>query len=201
MAKDNIKPENPAEQPAEEKTAEEKVSAEAAEEKKETEKKPDKKADKKKNFKKDKDSEKVKELEAKVAELTDKYMRTAAEYENYRKRTAKEKENIDSDVKVDVIAKLLPVIDDFERASAAQSDPENYKQGVEMIVKKLLGVFENMGVEAFGEAGDEFDPNIHNGVMHVDDENLGENVVADVFMKGYKLGDRVVRCATVKVAN
>ena len=100
------------------------------------------------------------------------------------------------------VGKLLPVIDNFERAAAAENtDLENYKKGVEMTVKQLLDVLSSFSVEAFGKVGDEFDPNIHNGVMHIEDDTLGENVIADVFMKGYKMGDRVVRHATVKVAN
>lgn len=136
------------------------------------------------------------------AELNDKLLRTLAEYDNFRKRSQKEKEAIFSDSKADVIGKLLPVIDNFERAAAAENtDLENYKKGVEMTVKQLLDVLSSFSVEAFGKVGDEFDPNIHNGVMHIEDDTLGENVIADVFMKGYKMGDRVVRHATVKVAN
>ena len=120
---------------------------------------------------------------------------------NFRKRSVKEKEAIYSDSKSDIVGKLLPVIDNFERAAAAQSDYESYKKGIEMTVKQLLDVFSSLGVEAFGEKGEEFDPNIHNGVMHIDDESLGENVIADVYAKGYKMGDRIIRHATVIVAN
>ena len=140
-------------------------------------------------------------LKKQVAELNDKLLRTAAEYDNFRRRSQKEKEAIYSDSKVEIIGKLLPVIDNFERASAAEADAENYKKGIEMTVKQLLDALTAMGVEAYGAAGEEFDPNIHNGVMHVDDESLGENVIADVFIKGYKMGDKVIRHASVKVAN
>ena len=140
-------------------------------------------------------------LKKQVAELNDKLLRTAAEYDNFRRRSQKEKEAIYSDSKVEIIGKLLPVIDNFERASAAEADAENYKKGIEMTVKQLLDALTAMGVEAFGATGESFDPNIHNGVMHVDDESLGENVIADVFIKGYKMGNKVIRHASVKVAN
>ena len=140
-------------------------------------------------------------LKKQLDEANDKLLRTVAEYDNFRKRSQKEKEAIYTDSKVDIIGKLLPVIDNFERASAADAGAEDYKKGIEMTVKQLLDVFTSLGVEAYGKAGDEFDPNIHNGVMHVDDDELGENVITDVFMKGYKVGEKVIRHATVKVAN
>ncbi len=143
----------------------------------------------------------IEELNNKLLEANDKYLRTVAEYDNFRKRSQKEKEAIFSDSKTDIIGKLLPVIDNFERASAAETDLESYKKGIEMTVNQLLDVFKTFGVEAYGEKGEEFDPNIHNGVMHIDDENLGENVISDVYMKGYKMGDKVIRHATVIVAN
>ncbi|MBQ3537002.1 MAG: nucleotide exchange factor GrpE [Clostridia bacterium] len=143
----------------------------------------------------------IEELNSKLLDANDKLLRTIAEYDNFRKRSAKEKEAIYSDSKSDVTSKLLPVIDNFERAAAAETDLESYKKGIEMTVKQLLDVLGSLGVEAFGEKGEEFDPNFHNGVMHIDDENLGENVIADVYMKGYKMGDRVIRPATVIVAN
>ena len=143
----------------------------------------------------------IEELNGKLLEANDKLLRTIAEYDNFRKRSAKEKEAIYSDSKSDVTSKLLPVIDNFERAAMAETDLESYKKGIEMIVKQLLDVLGALGVEAFGEKGEEFDPNFHNGVMHIDDENLGENVIAEVYMKGYKMGDRVIRPATVIVAN
>lgn len=141
------------------------------------------------------------ELQKKLDEANDRLLRTAAEYDNFRRRSQKEKEAIYTDSKAEVIGKLLPVIDNFERAAAAETDAENYKKGIEMTVKQLLDVLTAMGAEPYGAAGDPFDPNIHSGVMHVDDETLGENVVADVFIKGYKLGDKVIRHASVKVAN
>ena len=146
-------------------------------------------------------NEQVAALEEELAKTKDQLLRTAAEYENFRRRSQKEKEALYTDSKVDVLAKLLPVIDNFERASAAQGDLDTYKKGVEMIVTQLLETMKNLGCESFGEAGEEFDPNFHNGVMRVEDENFGENVVAEVFIKGYKIGDRVIRPASVKVAN
>ncbi len=143
----------------------------------------------------------IEQLNAKLLEANDKLLRTVAEYDNFRKRSQKEKEAIYSDSKTDIIAKLLPVIDNFERASSAASDLEAYKKGIEMTVNQLLEVFSSFGVEAFGKKGEQFDPNIHNGVMHIDNEELGENEISEVYMKGYKMGDRVIRHATVIVAN
>ena len=140
-------------------------------------------------------------LKKELAEANDKWLRTMAEYENFRKRSQKEKEAIYTDSKSDIAAKFLPVLDNFERAAVSTEDFEGYKKGIEMTVKQLLEVFAGMGIESFGEKGDTFDPNIHNGVMHVEDEELPENSIADVFMKGYKMGDKVIRHATVKVAN
>ena len=140
-------------------------------------------------------------LQQKADELNDRLLRTLAEYDNFRRRSQKEKEAIYGDTKAETVAKFLPVIDNFERASAADGDFESYKKGIEMTVKQLFDVLTALGVEAFGEAGDDFDPQIHNGVIHEDNEDLGENKVAEVFMKGYKMGDRVIRHATVKVAN
>ena len=153
-------------------------------------------------------SETEKEALAKVEALTeelnktkDQLLRTAAEYDNFRRRSQKEKEALYTDSKADVLTGLLPVIDNFERASAAQADLEAYRKGIEMTVKQLLESMKGLGCESFCEPGDAFDPNIHNGVMHIEDENLGESVVAQVFVKGYKIGDRVIRPASVQVAN
>lgn len=148
------------------------------------------------------DASETEKLKKELAEANDKWLRTVAEYDNFRKRSQKEKEAIYSDSKSDIASKFLPVLDNFERASAAsENDFEGYKKGVEMTVKQLLDVFTSLGIESFGEKGDEFDPNLHNGVMHIDDEELPENSLAEVFMKGYKIGDKVIRPATVKVAN
>lgn len=145
--------------------------------------------------------EQIKALEEKLRETTDQLMRTLAEYDNFRKRSQKEKDALYADGKADTIAKLLPVADNLERAVAADGDAESYKKGVEMTLKQLTESLSALGVTAFGEPGEAFDPNLHNGVMHEDNEELPENSIAAVFMKGYKMGDKVIRHATVKVAN
>ena len=145
---------------------------------------------------------KLAELEKDLAAAREAHIRTLAEYDNYRKRTAKEKEATWIDAKASCIAELLPVLDNFDRAlGVTDSDFDSYKKGVEMIYQGFCDTLKKLGVEAFGEEGDEFDPNFHSAVMHVEDESLGENVLAQVFSKGYKLGDKVLRPAMVKVAN
>ncbi len=141
-------------------------------------------------------------LEKELAASKEAHIRTLAEYDNYRKRTAKEKEAAYGDSKASCLAELLPILDNFDRALAtSDSDFESFKKGMEMINTSFVETLKKLGVEAFGEAGEKFDPNIHNAVMHVEDEELEENVVTDVFSKGYKLGDRILRPAMVKVAN
>ena len=147
-------------------------------------------------------SSKIAELEKDLAAAKEAHIRTLAEYDNYRKRTAKEKEGTWIDAKAVCIAELLPMLDNFDRAlGVTDSDFESYKKGVEMIYQGFCETLKKLGVEAFGEEGDEFDPNFHSAVMHIDDESLGENVLAQVFSKGYKLGEKVLRPAMVKVAN
>lgn len=137
-----------------------------------------------------------------LKEANDKFLRTLAEYDNFRKRSQKEKEAAFGDSKASVLAELLPVMDNFERAvSNKDASLEDYQKGIDMIFGQFNDIFAKLGVEAFGEKGDEFDPNIHNAVMHVEDENEKENTVVDVFSKGYRLGDRILRPAMVKVAN
>lgn len=155
-----------------------------------------------KKSKKDKTAQEIEKLKTDYEALNDRYMRTLAEYDNFRKRTQKDIESRVSYTKTDILSKILPVVDNFERAAYnADADADSYKKGIEMTVNQFMEILKGLGVEAFGEVGEEFDPNYHNGVMHVDDENLGENIIADVFMKGYKIGDKVIRPATVKVAN
>ena len=150
----------------------------------------------------DKKDSKTAELEKELAASKEAHIRTLAEYDNYRKRTAKEKENTWVDAKAVCLAELLPMLDNFDRAlGVTDSDFESYKKGVEMIYQGFCETLKKLGVEAFGEEGDEFDPNFHSAVMHVEDEALGENVLAQVFSKGYRLGDKVLRPAMVKVAN
>ena len=131
----------------------------------------------------------------------DKYLRLAAEYDNYRKRTAKEKEALWSDAKADTAAAFLPVYDNLERAIKQPSADEAYKKGVEMTMKQLKDVFAKLGITEIPALGEPFDPNLHNAVMHVEDENLGENVVAEVFQAGFLCGEKVIRFSMVKVAN
>ena len=150
----------------------------------------------------DEAAEKTAELEKELAASKEAHIRTLAEYDNYRKRSVKEKEGIYADAKAVCMSELLGVVDNFERALAVtDSDLESFRKGTEMIYTNLMDTFKKLGVEAFGEAGEEFDPNFHNGVMHIDDPELAENVIAEVFSKGYKLGDKVLRPAMVKVAN
>ncbi len=150
----------------------------------------------------DEATEKIASLEKELAASKEAHIRTLAEYDNYRKRSTKEKEGIYTDAKAVCMSELLGVVDNFERAlGVTDSDFESYKKGVEMIYTSLMEAFKKLGVEAFGEAGEEFDPNFHNGVMHIDDPEMAENAIAEVFSKGYKLGDKVLRPAMVKVAN
>lgn len=131
----------------------------------------------------------------------DAHLRLAAEYDNFRKRTIKEKEASYGNGKADAVAKMLPVYDNLERALNQPTEDTAYKKGVEMTMNELVKIFTSLGVEIFGNVGDEFDPNLHNAVMHIDSEELGENVIAQVFQKGFKIGDKVVRFAMVQVAN
>lgn len=145
---------------------------------------------------------KEQELEKELAAAKEAHIRTLAEYDNYRKRSTREKEAAYGDSKAACLSELLPVLDNFDRALATtDSDFESFKKGMEMIYNNFSELLKKLGVEPFGEAGESFDPNIHNGVMHIEDESLEENVIAEVFSKGYKLGDRILRPAIVKVAN
>ena len=131
----------------------------------------------------------------------DAHLRLAAEYDNFRKRTAKEKELSYSSGKSDAVEKLLPVYDNLERALNQPCEDAAYKKGVEMTMNELVKILTGLGVEIFGNAGEEFNPELHNAVMHTEDESLGENVISQVFQKGFKLGDKIVRFAMVQVAN
>lgn len=145
---------------------------------------------------------KLEELEKDLAAAKEAHMRTLAEYDNYRKRSTREKEAAYGDSKASCLSELLPVLDNFERALATtDSDLGSFKKGMEMIYTNFSEILIKLGVEAFGEKGETFDPNIHNGVMHIENDELGENVIAEVFSKGYKLGDRILRPAMVQVAN
>ena len=142
--------------------------------------------------------------DAEIAELNDKYARLFAEYDNYRKRTAKEKEGTYADACCDAITHILPVLDNLERAaqySTEDSAETPMGKGLELTLKSFVEALSKLGISEIEAEGKQFDPNLHNAVMHIEDEELGENVVAEVFMKGYAKGDKVLRHSMVKVAN
>lgn len=185
---------NPEETEIKEEIPAEEVEKEPAAE----ENKPEKK-EKKKDKKSDSEIEKLKN---EIAEKDDKFLRLAAEYDNFRKRSAKEKSDIYASSKSDVINEILPIIDNFERAAQnSEADFDGYKKGIELIFNQFLAVLKKFGVESFGEEGEQFDPSLHSAVMVVEDDSLGENVIAQVFSKGYRLGEKIIREAVVKVAN
>lgn len=136
-----------------------------------------------------------------LAEKEDQYLRLAAEYDNYRKRTAKEKESVWTQAKADTVAAFLPVYDNLERALKQETCDEAYAKGVEMTMKGLQDALTKLGVELIPALGETFDPNCHNAVMHVEDDSVGENTVVEVFQQGFTCGDKVIRFAMVKVAN
>ena len=141
------------------------------------------------------------EFEKKYNDVNEKYMRTLAEYDNYRKRTIKEKESIYPEAKAVVIEKFLPVMDNFQRAIDSAENKDGFYEGVVMLKKQMDDVLTALGVEEIKSVGETFNPELHNAVMHIDEEEQGENVIVEEFQKGYKIGDRVVRHSMVKVAN
>lgn len=147
--------------------------------------------------------EQIAKLETAVAEANDKYMRLYAEYENFRKRSQKEKEGLYADAYIDALTQILPILDNLERAAQYGGEDKEHPlaKGLELTLKSFTETLEKMGVSEIPALGEQFDPNVHNAVMHVEDETLGENVVAEVFMKGYIRGDKVLRHSMVKVAN
>ena len=145
--------------------------------------------------------EQVNPFEEKYNAEHDAHLRLAAEYDNFRKRTAKEKEQSYTNGKADAIEKLLPVYDNLERALNQPTEDAAYKKGVEMTMNELVRILTGLGVEIFGAEGDTFDPNIHNAVMHTEEEGTPENTITQVFQKGVKLGEKIVRFAMVQVAN
>lgn len=184
---------------AAEETAEAKTPAEEVkpEEKKADESKKDKKS--KKESKKETN---VKEaVEEAVKAEKDKYLRLMAEYDNFRKRSQKERDALYGDIKADAVTKFLPVYDNLERALKQETSDEAYRKGVEMIMNQFNATMEKLGVSEIESEGQKFDPAKHNAVMHIEDENYGENEIVEVFQKGFKLGDKVIRFAMVKVAN
>lgn len=136
-----------------------------------------------------------------LAILNDKYLRLCAEYDNFRRRSMKEKENLYGDIKADTLKKFLPVYDNLVRALAQPTEDEAYYKGVEMIMNQFNQTMEKLGVKEIECLGQKFDPAFHNAVMHVDDEEKGENEIVEVFQKGFLMGDKVIRFAMVKVAN
>ena len=131
----------------------------------------------------------------------DAHLRVAAEFDNFRKRTIKEKEASYGNGRADAVAKMLPIYDNLERALNQETTDAAYKKGVELTMNELLKIFGSLGVEVFGNVGDEFNPDLHNAVMHIDSEELGESVIAQVFQKGFKMGEKIIRFAMVQVAN
>ena len=186
------------EQEVKEEVKEETKSAEVPEETKDEEKdKKSKKDEKKADKKEEKKPSQADELKT----ANDKYLRLMAEYENYRRRTQKERENVYPDAVANTLKELLPLLDNLQRALDTPCADENYLTGIKMIQTGFEEYLKKMGVETFGKAGEPFDPNLHNAVMHIEDESLGKNVVAQVFQSGYRRGDRILRHAMVQQAN
>ena len=147
------------------------------------------------------ESTEVNPWEEKYNAERDAHLRVAAEFDNFRKRTIKEKEASYGNGKADAVAKMLPVYDNLERALQQETADAAFKKGVEMTMNELVKILTGLGVEIFGQVGDPFDPNLHNAVMHIESDELEENVIAQVFQKGFKIGNKVVRFAMVQVAN
>lgn len=194
--------EEPKESPAVEETVEEINSEEV---------KPGEKAEKKESRKESKKESKKEPEEApkepkpgagdELAALNDKYLRLCAEYDNFRKRSQKEKDSLYADIKAETLKKFLPVYDNLVRALEQTTQDEAYRKGVEMIMTQFNATMEKLGVTEIESLGQKFDPALHNAVMHVDDEEKGENEIVEVFQKGFMMGDKVIRFAMVKVAN
>ena len=182
------------------KTEEPEIEAKEADGKKpEAEKAEEKKPEEKKS--KEKKEEKKPDLKAELDTLNDKYLRICAEYDNFRKRSQKEKDSLYGDVKAETLKQFLPVFDNLERALAASTADEAYRRGVEMIMTQFTTTMEKLGVREIEALGKSFDPAFHNAVMHVEDEEKGENEIVEVFQKGFIMGEKVIRFAMVKVAN
>lgn len=143
---------------------------------------------------------KIAELEALLKEKEDQHLRMAAEYENFRRRSREEKDATYTDAVADTVGEILPIIDNLERA-ALYDDESKVKEGLVMIAKSVETVFEKLKVEAVGKVGETFDPNLHNAVLHAEDDSLGEGEIVDVFQKGYKKGNKIIRFAMVKTVN
>ena len=163
---------------------------------------PKEKKPKKESKKESKKEAEIRETAEKlINEEKEKYLRLAAEYDNFRKRSQKERESLYNDIKADTLLKFLPVYDNLERALKHATGDEAYRKGVEMIMTQFNTKMEKLGVPEIEAAGQKFDPTLHNAVMHIEDESFGENEVVEVFQKGFKLNDKIIRFAMVKVAN
>ena len=142
----------------------------------------------------------IAELEAKIKDCEDKYLRMAAEYDNFRRRSREERESVYLDAVADAVKPLLPIIDNLERA-ALYKESDKLAEGIAITAKSVDTMLAELGIDRIGKVGEKFDPNIHNAVMHIEDDSLGVSTVAEVFMKGYRKGDKIIRFAMVKVAN
>jgi molecular chaperone GrpE len=193
----------PEEKPAEdtEKESAVKQAADTEAEKGEESKEAEKKEKRRFGRKPSREEEKIAALEKEKADLNDKFLRICAEYDNFRKRSQKEKDALYGDIKANTVTQFLPVYDNLERALKQNTEDEAYKKGVEMIMTQFCSTLEKLGVTEIECLGEKFDPTMHNAVMHVDDEEKGENEIVEVFQKGFKLGEKVIRFAMVKVAN
>lgn len=185
---------------------EEELEAPAAEPEEVAEAKENKKEDKKekkqkKESKKDREAELKETAEKLIQAEKEKYLRLCAEYDNFRKRSQRERDTLYADIKADTLLKFLPVYDNLERALATPTEDEAYRRGVEMIMTQFCTTMQKLGITEIEALGQKFDPNVHNAVMHVEDEAFGENEVVEVFQKGFMLNDKVIRFAMVKVAN
>ncbi len=183
-------------------SAEEKASEKEQTPAPEAAKKEDKRKEEKRKGKRPSvEEEKLAALEEEKLAMNDRYLRICAEYDNFRRRSQKEKDALYGDIRADVVAKFLPVYDNLERALKQGTEDEAYRKGVEMIMTQFCTTLEKLGVEEVPCLGQKFDPTLHNAVMHVDDAEKGENEIVEVFQKGFKLNDKVIRFAMVKVAN
>lgn len=181
---------------------EEELEAPAAEPEKAPEEKESKKEKKqKKESKKDREAELKETAEKLIQAEKEKYLRLCAEYDNFRKRSQRERDTLYADIKADTLLKFLPVYDNLERALATPTEDEAYRRGVEMIMTQFCTTMQKLGITEIEALGQKFDPNVHNAVMHIEDEAFGENEVVEVFQKGFMLNDKVIRFAMVKVAN
>lgn len=155
----------------------------------------------KKEKKKSKKDSEIETLKAELESKNDLLKRTAAEFDNFKKRTERERASVAEYAKAGIIKQILPILDNIDRASAADKSGEDYLKGIELIIRQFEALAGNLGIEEVAKVGDTFDPNFHEAVMHIEDETLGENVISQVLQKGYKLGDTVIRAAMVQVAN